>query len=158
MLQILTTLPNTYMYLNEPPEVFQLPADECRICLENLATAKGAGDPTKGCSEIRAGKALVGALKCGHLFHPGCIEEWAKRPDERPHTLMSCPLCRSPQDRLFFFGYNKQTQLPVPGNFVCAIKYGGKLYLIGMRYEHWWRSDDDIRWTIESAKLIAPGA
>ncbi|KAG6468199.1 hypothetical protein ZIOFF_072771 [Zingiber officinale] len=44
--------------------------DFCSICLEDLGLA-----------------ALVLAMPCSHLFHPGCLKKWLERS-------CSCPLCR----------------------------------------------------------------
>lgn len=44
--------------------------DKCVICITNLKE-----------------KEMVKSLKCGHFFHPLCIDPWLKGKDE-------CPVCR----------------------------------------------------------------
>lgn len=155
MLKALTELPNTYQYLNEPPKIPQFPADgdrECMICIEELDTKSKPGDSTKGRAEAK--RAQVGALECGHLFHIGCIEKWVRSREKQRDVLLTCPPCRRAQDRLFFFGYDKDTKQPVRGNFLAVVRSGGKSVAMGMCYDRTCTLADDIEWELTSAKVV----
>lgn len=58
--------------------------NECIICFEDF------------------NNSLVSTLKCGHIFHYGCIYEWTTNKN-------TCPLCRMPVEMTFYGYRDKKT-------------------------------------------------
>lgn len=60
---------------------------ECAICLELVK-----------CSAETSPRLAPRALPCGHVFHCGCIEQWAARSGrtDTDDVHSQCPLCRTP--------------------------------------------------------------
>ena len=56
-----------------------IPSEECSICFEPLIDSK-----------------VCGNMKCIHLYHCKCIDEWIKTPDVfGDREFKKCPICRA---------------------------------------------------------------
>ncbi|CEH17833.1 FOG: Predicted E3 ubiquitin ligase [Ceraceosorus bombacis] len=63
-------------------------AEKCLICLEDWESAcKVASEARETDGSSKEHEARL--LKCGHLFHAHCVDQWAKSSSN------SCPLCRA---------------------------------------------------------------
>ena len=65
----------------------------CPICLEPLAETNPE-DPSEDLredlrEELTEEPHTAIKLKCGHVFHRGCLQEWLQKN-------MTCPICRTP--------------------------------------------------------------
>ena len=61
----------------------------CAICLGPLAPEEGApeeGEPAEAAGPREAAEPRV-VLRCGHIFHRGCVGRWSRRSAE-------CPTCK----------------------------------------------------------------
>ena len=61
----------------------------CAICLGPLAPEEGApaeGEPAEA-AEVREAAEPRVVLRCGHIFHRGCVSRWSRQSAE-------CPTCK----------------------------------------------------------------
>lgn len=56
-------------------------APVCPVCLDALTQSVSTGGPTK--------------LKCGHIYHSGCIDAWVAHCLSIPGGIPHCPFCRT---------------------------------------------------------------
>ena len=61
----------------------------CAICLGPLAPEEGApaeSEPAEAAAPREAAEPRV-VLRCGHIFHRGCVSRWSRQSAE-------CPTCK----------------------------------------------------------------
>ena len=74
----------------------------CPICLDEIE---------------RHPNCRVGALKCGHMFHPKCLEQMVVTGNQS-----NCPLCQTPIDRLLSFQFDGTTgQIKIGSPVNCTL-------------------------------------
>lgn len=65
--------------MHSGPDMLVTNSNECSICFHDM--------------DSRSVKKPLIALRCDHLFHRHCIEEWELH-DKSSQEGVSCPLCR----------------------------------------------------------------
>lgn len=81
------TLVSRIIDVSEPSDIDIM--GMCPICLEPLA-GTDPEDPSRDLQEeITEEPYMAIKLKCGHVFHRACLQEWLQKN-------MTCPICRTP--------------------------------------------------------------
>ena len=109
---IISRYPGVLDYLSEYPKLplFEDNASRvCPVCLIEL------DDPTR--VDILEDPRM-GALVCGHLFHPKCLQDMVHKGRQS-----NCPLCQIPIDRLLSARLDGATgQIMVGSRFNCTFR------------------------------------
>ena len=81
------TLVSRIIDVSEPSDIEVM--GMCPICLEPLAETDPE-DPSEDLTEelTKAPHTAI-KLKCGHVFHRACLQEWLQKN-------LTCPICRTP--------------------------------------------------------------
>lgn len=73
-------------------------------------------------------KKTIAVTRCGHVFHPACLWQWAENPVIPDHFQIAtdqgskCPLCRRKLDLIYLLELDEERNAPKRGNFIALIK------------------------------------